>query len=139
MAGDAGAKATVVGSGAAKTDMTVAAYRPSAGSTLSVATSGEDYSSTAATQLTTPQVNVTGSASWLVSYWGAKSAAGVTFSTPAGQQARSSSLGSTSGAISGALVDSGQPVATGNRGGLTSTASASTSRAAMFSVVLNAQ
>jgi len=139
VAGDAGAKATVVGSGAAKTDMTVAAYRPSAGSTLSVATSGEDYSSTAATQLTTPQVNVTGSASWLVSYWGAKSAAGVTFSTPAGQQARSSSLGSTSGAISGALVDSGQPVATGNRGGLTSTASASTSRAAMFSVVLNAQ
>jgi hypothetical protein len=139
VAGDAGTTVSVPTSAAAKTDMTLAVYRPASGSTLSVATSGEAYTSSAATQLTTPQVDVAGAASWLVSYWGAKSAAAVTFSTPAGQTARSSSLGAGSGTISGALTDSGQAVAAGTRGGLTSTASASTSRSATFSLVLAAQ
>jgi PKD repeat protein len=124
---------------AAKSDLTVAAYRPTAGSTLSVATSAQATSAAAATQLTTPQVNVTEPSSWLVSYWGAKSSGTVAFSTPAGQQARSGSVGSGSGNISGALTDSGQPVAVGTRGGLTADAGTSTSRAAMYSVVLTAQ
>ena len=139
VAGDAGTKATVLGSAAAKTDMTVAAYRPNAGSTLSVATSAQAYSPAAATQLTTPQVNVTGASSWLVSYWGAKSSGTVAFSTPAGQQARSSSVGTGTGSISGALADSAAPVAAGTRGGLTATTGASTSRGATFSIVLAAQ
>ena len=139
VAGDAGAKATVLGSGAAKTDMTVAAYRPNAGSTLSVATSAQAYSGSATTQLTTPQVNVTGSAAWLVSYWGAKSSGTVAFSTPAGQQARSSSVGVGTGSISGALADSAAPVAPGTRGGLTATTGATASRGATFSIVLAAQ
>jgi PKD repeat protein len=124
---------------AAKSDITVAAYRPTAGSTLAVATSAQSTSSSAATQLTTPQVNVTEPSSWLVSYWGAKSSGTVAFTTPAGQQARSGSVGSSSGNVSGALTDSGQPVAVGTRGGLTTDTGASTSRAAMYSVVLAAQ
>ncbi|MET0999819.1 MAG: PKD domain-containing protein, partial [Marmoricola sp.] len=124
---------------AAKSDITVGAYRPTAGSTLSVATSAQATSSSAATQLTTPEVTVAEPSSWLVSYWGAKSSSTVAFTTPAGQQARSGSVGSGSGSISGALTDSGQPVAVGTQGGLSADTGASTSRAAMYSVVLAAQ
>ena len=124
---------------AAKSDITVAAYRPTVGSTLSVATSAQATSSAAATQLTTPQVNVAEPSSWLVSYWGAKSSGTVAFTTPAGQQARSGSIGSGSGNVSGALTDSGQPVSVGSQGGLVADTGASTSRAAMYSIVLAAQ
>ncbi len=138
-AGDAGSSVAVPTSGTAKTDLSVAAYRPSAGSTLSVLTSAQAYSSSAATQLTTPEVDVTEPSSWLVSYWGAKSSGTVAFSTPAGQQARSGSVGTGSGSVSGSVTDSGQAVPVGTRGGITSDTGASTSRAAMFSIVLAAQ
>jgi PKD repeat protein len=138
-AADAGTSVSAATSAMAKSDITVAAYRPTAGSTLSVATSAQAVSSAAATQLTTPQVNVTDPSSWLVSYWGAKSTGTAAFTTPNGQQARSGSVGTGSGAISGELTDSGQPVAIGTQGGITADAGTSTSRAAMFSLVLAAQ
>jgi hypothetical protein len=138
-AGDAGSTVTVPSSTMVKSDITVAAYRPTAGSTLSIASSAQATSAVAANQLTTPQVNVTDPSSWLVSYWGAKSSGTVAFTTPNGQQARSGSVGTGSGSISGELTDSGQPVAVGTRGGITADAGTSTSRAAMFSVVLVAQ
>ena len=138
-AGDAGTNVSVVTSAATKSDITVAAYRPTAGSTLSVATSAQALSSSAANQLTTPQVNVTEPSSWLVSYWGAKASGTVAFTTPPGQTVRSGSVGTGSGSISGELTDSGQPVAVGTRGGITADAGTSTSRAAMFSLVLVAQ
>ena len=138
-AADAGTSITVPTSSTAKSDITVAAYRPTAGSTLSVGTSAQATSASAATQLTTPQVDVTEPSSWLVSYWGAKSSGTVAFSTPTGQQARSGSVGTGSGSISGSLTDSGQPVAVGTRGGLTASTGDSTSRAAMFSIILSAQ
>ena len=138
-AGDAGTTVSVPTSAATKSDITVASYRPTAGSTLSVGTSAQALSSSAATQLTTPQVDVTEPSSWLVSYWGAKSSGTVAFTTPDGQQVRAGSVGSGSGSISGELTDSGQPVAVGTRGGITADAGTSTSRAAMFSVVLVAQ
>ncbi len=136
---DAGASVAVLTSAAAKSDITLAAYRPTAGSALSVLTSAQGTSASAATQLTTPQVNLTEPSSWLVSYWGAKSSGTVAFSTPAGQQPRAGSVGTGSGNISGALTDSGQPVAAGTQGGLTADTAASTSRAAMYSVALVAQ
>jgi hypothetical protein len=123
----------------AKSDFTVAAYRPTAGSTLSVQTVAQATSAAAAASLTTPQVDVTDTSSWLVSYWGAKSSGTVAFTTPTGQQARTGSVGTGSGNISGALADSGQPVAVGTRGGLTADTGASTSRGATYSVVLTAQ
>lgn len=138
-AGDAGSTVTVPSSAMVKSDITVAAYRPTAGSTISVAASAQATSASAATQLTTPQVNVADPSSWLVSYWGAKSSGTVAFTTPGGQQVRSGSVGTGSGSISGELTDSGQPVAVGTRGGITADAGTSTSRAAMFSIVLTAQ
>jgi hypothetical protein len=138
-AGDAGSTVTVPSSTTVKSDITVAAYRPTAGSTLSVANSAQATSSSAANTLTTPQANVTDPSSWLVSYWGAKSSGTVAFTTPNGQQARAASVGTGPGSISGELTDSGQPVAVGTRGGITADAGTSTSRAAMFSVVLVAQ
>ncbi len=57
---DAGTNVTVPTSAAAKSDLTVAAYRATAGSTLAVCASAQATSTAAATQLTTPQVNVTG-------------------------------------------------------------------------------
>jgi PKD repeat protein len=138
-AGDAGSTVSVPTSAMVKSDITIAAYRPSAGNTLSVATSAQATSGSAAQQLTTPQVDVTDPTSWLVSYWGAKSSGTVAFTAPNGQQQRSSSVGTGSGSISGELTDSGQPVALGTRGGVTADAGTSTSRAAMFSLVLVAQ
>ena len=64
----------------------------------------------------------------------------VSFSTPAAEQVRSTSVSTaTSGSISGRLTDSGQPVAAGSRGGVSAGTGGSTSRAAMFSVVVAAQ
>ncbi len=138
-AGDLNGNIAVASSGATKSDLTVAAYRASAGSMLTVADSAQAFSTSAAQQLTSPQVDVAGPSSWLVSYWGAKTSGVAAFSTPAGQAPRSGSVGTGSGTISATLVDSDQPVAPGLRGGLTTDAGASTSRAAMFSVVIAAQ
>jgi PKD repeat protein len=138
-AGDAGTSVSVATSAATKSDITVAAYRPTTGSTLSVGTSAQAVSTAAASQLTTPQVSVTAPSSWLVSYWGAKSSGTTAFTTPNGQQARAGSVGTGSGSISGELTDSGQPVAIGTQGGITADAGTSTSRAALFSLVLVAQ
>ena len=138
-AGDAGTSVSVPTSAATKSDITVAAYRPTAGSTLSVGDQCPGAELVGRDPLTTPEVNVTEPSSWLVSYWGAKSSGTVAFTTPAGQQARAGSVGTGSGSISGELTDSGQPVAVGTRGGITADAGTSTSRAAMFSLVLVAQ
>ncbi|MET0839768.1 MAG: PKD domain-containing protein, partial [Marmoricola sp.] len=139
-ASDAGSTVSVTTSASIKSSMTVAAYRPSAGSTMAVTASAKTTSAAAATQLTTPQVAVTEPGSWLVSYWGVKSSEAVSFSTPAAEQVRSTSVSTaTSGSISGRLTDSGQPVAAGSRGGVSAGTGGSTSRAAMFSVVVAAQ
>ena len=101
-----------------------------------MAASGLSFSASAATQLTTPQVDVTSTGAWLVSYWGAKSSTALTLTPPTSEEVRSSSTGIGSGMITATLADSDEPVAVGTRGGLTTTASASTSRGAMVSVVI---
>jgi PKD repeat protein len=137
---DHGTTVAVTTSSTIKSSMSVAAYRPSVGSTLTVSSSALALSGAAATQLTTPQVGVTEPGSWLVSYWGVKSSVAVAFTTPGDQQVRSSSISTaTSGSISSRTTDSGQPVATGSRGGLTASTGGSASRAAMFSIALTAQ
>jgi hypothetical protein len=81
-----------------------------------VSASGLTFSSSTATQLTTPQVDVTSTGAWLVSYWGAKSSSAVTLTAPASEELRSGSTGSGSGNITAALADSDGPVAVGTRG-----------------------
>ena len=139
-AADAGATVAVTTSAAAKSAMTVAAYRPTTGSTLAVSPSAKAFNAAGSTQLTTPQVQVTAPGSWVVSYWGAKASIPVAFSSPANQPVRSDSIAAgTSGNISARLADSGGPTATGTGGGLTAGIGGSASRAAMFSLVITPQ
>jgi PKD repeat protein len=135
-AADAGASISVRTSSTIKSDLTVGAYRANDMGTGAVSASSLSFSSSATTQLTTPQVDVTTTGAWLVSYWGAKSSNVVTLTPPASEELRSGSTGTGSGNITAALADSDGPVAVGTRGGLTTTASASTSRGAMVSVVI---
>ncbi len=133
---DAGAAVSVLTSSTTKSDLTVAAYRVNDMGAGAVSASGLSFNYSGATQLTTPEVDVTTTGAWLVSYWGAKSSSAVTLTPPASEELRSSSTGSGSGMVTAALADSDGPVAVGTRGGLTATASASTSRGAMVSVVI---
>jgi PKD repeat protein len=135
-AADAGASISVRTSSTIKSDLTVGAYRANDMGTGAVSASSLSFSSSATTQLTTPQGDVTTTGAWLVSYWGAKSSNVVTLTPPASEELRSGSTGTGSGNITAALADSDGPVAVGTRGGLTTTASASTSRGAMVSVVI---
>ena len=136
-AADLGSTVSVASSGAVKSSMTVSAHRASAGGTLSVATSNVASSGAAATSLTTPTVNAT-QPGWLVSYWGVKSSNAVSFSTPASQQVRSDSVTTGTGNISARLTDTGQPVPAGSSGGVTAGTGLATSRAAMFSILIEA-
>jgi PKD repeat protein len=133
---DAGAALSVLTSSTTKSDLTVAAYRVNDLGAGAVSASGLSFNNSGATQLTTPEVDVTTTGAWLVSYWGAKSSSAVTLTPPASEELRSSSTGSGSGMVTAALADSDGPVAVGTRGGLAATASASTSRGAMVSVVI---
>jgi hypothetical protein len=120
--------------------MTVAAYRPTAGSAAAVTVSAQALNASGGIALTTPTVDVTEPGSWLVSYWGVKASDAVAFTTPADQQVRAdSTAGATSGRIHSRLTDSGAPVTVGPGGGLTASTGGSPSRAAMFSIVLTAQ
>jgi PKD repeat protein len=133
---DAGTSVSVVTSATTKADLTVGAYRVSEGGNATVTASGLAFSTSAATQLTTPQVDVADPGSWRINYWGAKSSSAVTLTTPSSETVRSGSTGTGSGNVSAVLTDSAAPVSTGGHGGLTTTASASTSRAAMVSLVI---
>ncbi len=137
-AADLGSTVSVTSSGSIKSSMSVSVHRATAGSTLSVAASNVATSAAAVSSLTTPTVNASQSGGWLVSYWGVKSSNAVTFSTPASQQVRSDSISTGTGSISARLTDSGQAVSSGSNGGLTAGTGAATSRAAMFSILIEA-
>ena len=137
-AADLGSTVSVTSSGSIKSSMTCLGP-PSLGRQHAVGRGQQrGHSAAAATSLTTPTVNANQSGGWLVSYWGVKSSNAVTFSTPAGQQVRSDSISTGTGNISARLTDSGQPVSSGSNGGLTAGTGAATSRAAMFSIVIEA-
>lgn len=136
---DAGSTVSVTSASAIKSSMTVAAYRPSAG-TGAVTASAQAYSTAPATSLTTPQVASSEPGSWLVSYWGAKASGTVAFTTPQGHPVRSDSIATNiSNNISSRLVDSGAAAPVGTLGGLSADTGTSTSRGAMFSIVLTPQ
>ena len=136
-AADAGTVVSVPTSGTAKSAMTLAGYRPSAGTTLTATTSAKAFTASGTTSLTTPEVDVTQPGSWLVSYWGAKASAALTFTTPPGNPVRTDSMSTgTTGSISARLADSGGPVTAGSRGGLAADTGTTASRGATFSVVL---
>ena len=131
-AASAGSTVTVTTSSSLKSNLTLAAYRGGGGSSISASTASVQTTST--TSHTSPTVTVTEPGSWLVTYYGDKSAGGQTWTTPAGQTRRSTGAMTGSSATSGVLVDSS--VAVGTRGALLSTTSVASGKTAMFSVVI---
>jgi hypothetical protein len=86
---------------------------------------------------TTPAVNAVSGGGWLVSYWAKESSTVPSWTHPAGQALRTSSVGTGGGNISAILTDGNGPVPVGTVGGLTATTSEAVSRTAMASVVLS--
>lgn len=133
-ADDIGSSVTVSTSGFEKSDLTVAAYRGSGGSSVGASdgllVNGSNFTHT------TPSVNVAGPGAWLVSYWAEKSTGAISWTPPPGQSLRSGSDSSGGGKVSAILADSGGPVAADARGALVATTDVATTRVAMFSVVI---
>jgi PKD repeat protein len=136
---DAGSTVSTPTSTTTKADLTIGAYRVSDGSAAAVTASDLTLRSSSISSLTTPVVEVTEPGSWVVSSWSAKSSSTVTFTTPSGQQTRTSSVGTGSGNIAATLADGNGPVALGQRGGLEATLSSTASRGAASTVVISPQ
>jgi PKD repeat protein len=140
---DHGRKLTATLSGTVRADLQVAAYHvvPPTGQTTALrATATLDRATaahTTATVTTTPGDQV-------LSYWSAKSAGPVTWTTPAGQRVRNSQHPSKgSGLITSVLADYGRSgyqgtsgVGTDSAGGLTGRTSAATTIGISWSIVL---
>jgi PKD repeat protein len=131
----AGASVAVTSSGYVKSDITVAAYEGT-DAAAPIAVSTVQVDNTVGAAHTSPAVTAVGSRSWLVTYWSDKSSETSAWTAPAGQSERASTFGSGSGHISALLTDGNGPVDAGARGGLTATASSTSSRGASFSVLL---
>jgi myo-inositol-hexaphosphate 3-phosphohydrolase len=134
-AADPGTTVTVVSSALVKSDLTVAAYRGAADPPVGASAGRTDTTATAVR--VTPTVPVPESGSWLVSYWADKSSTTTSWMPPAGQVVRSTTTGTGGGRITALLTDGGAPVPPGTAGGLTATADAASSRAVVFSVVVD--
>jgi hypothetical protein len=116
--------------------MTVLAYSSVADSPIdTIASAGETVNRTTHT---TPDVTVTTAGSWVVSYWADKSSATTSWTDPALQVRRSTSIGTGTGRITSLATDPGAASATGLSPGLTATADSSSAKATMWSVVIKA-
>ena len=134
--GDAGAGVLVTTSAAAKSAMSLSAYRSTeAASSVTASASAVGNSSDAT--LTAPAVAVAQENSWLVNYWSEKTSTDSTVWTlPADVTSRGSAASTGSGKVSGILGDSNGPVATGNAAARTANVNPAAGRNVTFSVVI---
>ena len=86
---------------------------------------------------TTPSVTA-GSGNWVVSYWVDKSTATTTWTAPPNVQARDTSTDDSTLRYQALLADSAGPVSAGAYGGLTATTDATSDKAIMWTIALNA-
>ena len=120
----------------AKSDLSIAAYRASAGSVAVLASAG-NLNTTGNTTVTSPSVPVTTTGSWVLTYWARKSSSTTSiWAVPAGQVLRTQSVGSGGGNISAMLTDSNGPVPVGTGGGVTATLTEGSSQVPIYSVVV---
>jgi PKD repeat protein len=134
-ASDPGSQVSLTYAAAGKVDLTVAAYSgvdPSA-AISAFASAGETVNRAAHT---TPGATVGTTGSWVVSYWADKSSATTGWTAPAGQTQRSQSVGTGAGLVTSLLVDSGAGVSSGPSSAKTATATSSSAKATMWTVVL---
>ena len=135
-ASDAGRPVTVNLSGVAKGDLLVLAYHGT-DQTAPVAAAEASVETTSRAAHTTPTISVPAGGGWVVSYWGEKSSATTSWSSPAGEALRSESFGTLGGRISSLATDSGGAVPAGSRDGRTATADSASRLATMWSIVLS--
>lgn len=134
-AADPNANVTVTTSAAAKSVVTVSAYRSTGLTpTVTAVAGGTDASGTSHVA---PAVPVAAAGSWLMGYWSEKSSADTVWTLPAGTTSRGTDAATGTGKVSAAWGDSGAPVATGTAAARTATTSTTASRSATFSVVIS--
>lgn len=136
-AGDLGGSVTVSYGALHKGSLQLLAYAGTDATTPVLLATSASTTTSAATE-TTPSATVSGSASWVLSLWQAKSSGISGFTTPVGQTLRSNAFGTAGGQVSALATDSGGPVAAGAYGGLVTTVNASAGSATTFTVVLAA-
>jgi PKD repeat protein len=134
-AADAGTSVRVTSSGYAKSNIAVSAYRGT-DATNPVAVSANRLDTSSGAAITSPTVTAPDGGGWLVTYWADKSSATTGWTAPAGQVQRYTGAGSPSGHVSALMTDSGGTVS-GSTGGLTATASSTSTRRLSFSVVVH--
>ncbi len=135
-AADAGASVTVRTGVTVKSSISVAAYRSSAG-TSAVTFSAVGGINGSATTHRTPAGSASQPGSWLVSYWGGKSAGATTWTTPTNTTRRTGTSGSGTNRASAVLADSGRPVATGSAAARLARSSRSVSGSQLFTVTVS--
>jgi PKD repeat protein len=134
-AADAGTSVSLTLSGSAKVDLSLTAYHGSTGTAVVEHAARVDQA--AGTAHTSPVVNVSGTGSWVSTYWAAKTSDDIGWATPPDQAVRTAASGSGGGKIVSVLVDSGGPVPSGSAGGLVGATSIAVSRVIMFTAVVS--
>jgi hypothetical protein len=131
-AADASSPVTVTFSGTVKAEVMVADYTNTAGSPIETA-----VSSTAASTAThtTPAVSGLTAGTWVVSFWTDKSTTTSSWTPPAGVTQRAVVYGTSGGAISALLADSGAGVS-GSYPGQTATTNVTSGSAAQWTIAL---
>jgi hypothetical protein len=131
-ADDAGSGVTVTASAVNKMDLRLAAYANAAG----IAAHAQAFDTAAGTSHTTPTVQVTGSGSWVLSYWADKSSSTTAWTAPAGQTVRGTTIGTGTGRITSLLTDGDGPAPAGTAGGLSASTDLAGTKATMVTLVL---
>ena len=135
-ASDANTSVAVTSSVFAKSAMSVAAYRSSAG-TSAVTASASTAGTTSTTTHTAPDVAVAQAGSWLVNSWSERSSTDSTWTAPADSTNRTTAAATGGGKVSSLLADSGAAVPTGTAAGRVATTSLAGSNTQLFSVVVS--
>lgn len=133
--GDPGGSVRVGVSAISKANMVVVGYRgTSRVDPVAASARGADVAGTSSH--TTPTASVTTGRSWGVSYWTHKDSATTALTPPTGVTVRASGTQTGGGRVTGLVADSGAVVPIGSYGGLRATASATTSNATMWTIIL---
>jgi PKD repeat protein len=134
-AADAGATVTITSSAINKMDLRLAAYANTSTATP-VAALAKAVDTAAVASHTTPTTTVSGSGSWVVSYWADKSGTTTAWTAPAGQTVRGITIGTGTGRVTSLLTDGNGPAAAGTVGGLAASTDTAGTKATMLTIVL---
>ena len=138
-AADAGSTVRVsTGTTYVKAAVTLAAYRGTDTTNPVASITGAGEPGSAATH-TSPSVANGTNGAWRLSYWSDKNSSTSSWTAPAGEQNRATTVGSGGGRVSSLLTDSHAPLTAGSpasTGGQVARASAASSTATMWTVLL---